>query len=205
MPIPILQAGLRSLNINLSEQQQLLLLDYVKILCKWNKAYNLVGAHDEQTMLSHHVLDCLSVLPFIKQSPVLDVGTGAGLPGIPLAIALPEIEFTLIDSNGKKTRFLTQVKNELKLKNVQVIQERVEKFQTKHGFNVIISRAVGSVALLMTLSQHLLNPAGEMMLMKGASPEHETQVLNTDLRIEKLQVPGIEGQRHLIIIGGAKA
>ncbi|MCH9643865.1 MAG: 16S rRNA (guanine(527)-N(7))-methyltransferase RsmG [Gammaproteobacteria bacterium] len=200
-----LQNSLTALNLTLSENQQQQLLDYLAILIKWNKAYNLVGAHDEQTLLTHHLLDSLSVTPFIKQSPVLDVGTGAGLPGIPLAIALPEIQFTLIDSNGKKTRFLKQVTSQLSLKNVQAVQDRVENLQTNHGFNVIISRAVGSVALLMSCSQHLLKPGGEMMLMKGAIPQQELAAIDNEQRIEELKVPGVEGQRHLIIIRGAQA
>jgi 16S rRNA (guanine527-N7)-methyltransferase len=197
-----LKEGLDQLGLNLQVSQQQLLLDYLDILMKWNKAYNLVGTHDRQTLITHHILDSLSVLPFVKVSAVLDVGTGAGLPGIPLAIALPETQFTLIDSNGKKTRFLTEVKNALKLQNVQVVNDRVEKLQTKHAFNVIISRAVGSAELLAKLSQHLIQPDTRLILMKGEKPQQELESIGPAIRIEKLQVPGVAGQRHLLIIGG---
>lgn len=197
-----LQQGLQQLGLSLSAAQQQLLLRYMNTLIKWNKAYNLVGTDREDVLLTHHLLDSLSVIPFVQVKTVLDIGSGAGLPGIPLAIALPTTEFTLIDSNGKKTRFLNHIKHELGLSNLQVVNSRVEKFNTEQSFDVIISRAVGSVAMLKELSQHLSSASTQLMLMKGLLPQHELESIDHQIRIEKLDVPGVEGQRHLVIIGG---
>jgi 16S rRNA (guanine527-N7)-methyltransferase len=151
-------------------------------------------------MITHHVLDSLAVIPDIHGQRILDVGTGAGLPGIPLAIALPEKQFTLLDSNGKKVRFLVQIAAELGLKNVQPLQSRVEDYRVEMGFDVIISRAVGEASDLIDKSQTLLCNGGSYVLMKGRYPEDGNIPTSYVFKVKKLQVPGLDAPRHLMII-----
>ena len=185
-----------------SESQQLQLLDYLKLLEKWNQAYNLTAIRDPWAMVPRHLLDSLAALPYVRGSRLLDVGSGAGMPGMVLAIAKPDLHCTLLDSNGKKTRFLTQAKIELKLSNVEVVQARAEDYQTAQPFDCIISRAVGALAELVAQTRHLLAPGGLWLAMKGRRPEAELAALPTDMRatVHRLQVPGLKAGRHLVVM-----
>ena len=195
-----LEDGLKQLGIIFSPEQIQLQINYLMMLEKWNKAFNLTAITQTDEMVTLHTLDSLSVYPYLKANKVLDVGTGAGLPGIPLAIMFPEKQFTLLDSNGKKTRFLQQAKFELKLANVEVIHTRMENYQTNHCFDGIISRAVGSIQQLFQATQHLLCQDGQMMLMKGVYQPQDVHDTPGKISIKQLEVPGLDAQRHLVIV-----
>ena len=168
-----LSAGLQALSLECTSIQQQQLLDFVRLLAKWNKVYNLTAVRDPEEMVTRHLLDSLAVLPYVQGSRVLDVGTGAGLPGIPLAIACPEREFTLLDSNSKKTRFVQQAVNELGLGNVRVVHARCEDFHPEQGFDVVLSRAFASIADMLASSGRHCAPHGRILAMKGADPADE--------------------------------
>ena len=200
-----LAAGARTLGVALSEEQQTQLLAYLALLVKWNKAYNLTAVRDPDEMVSRHLLDSLSVVPFVAAGGDrwLDVGSGGGMPGVPLAILFPDKHFTLLDSNGKKTRFLTQVKLELKLANLEVIHSRVEQLQPPQPFAGIVSRAFSSLEDFSNWTRHLGDGATRWLAMKGVHPDDELQALPVDFRLEDtqvLKVPGCQGQRHLLIL-----
>lgn len=193
------------LGVELSVQQHEQLLAYLALLIKWNKAYNLTAVRDPNEMVSRHLLDSLSVVPFVTEAGDnwLDVGSGGGMPGIPLAILFPERQFTLLDSNGKKTRFLTQVKLELKLANLQVIHSRVEEFRPEQPFSGICSRAFSSLEDFSNWTRHLGDGSTQWLAMKGVHPDDELQALPADFRLTAthvLKVPGCQGQRHLLIL-----
>lgn len=183
-------------------QQQQALLDYLALLLKWNKAFNLTAVRDPSIMVSRHLLDSLSILPFVAGPRVLDVGTGAGLPGIPLAIALPSLDFTLLDTNSKKTRFVKQVKLELALDNVAVVQQRVEQYQVGVGFNTITSRAFASLPDMLAGSRHLLAHGGRWLAMKAELPTGELKDLPAGFSWESrvLSVPGEVAPRNVIVL-----
>lgn len=200
-----LTKGAQQLNVALSEQQQELLLAYLGLLIKWNKAYNLTAVRNPDEMVSRHLLDSLSVVEHVQScgDNWLDVGSGGGMPGVPLAILFPERKFTLLDSNGKKTRFLTQVKLELKLDNLEVIHSRVEAYTPEHAFSGIISRAFSSLEDFTNWTRHLGDLQTNWFAMKGVHPDDELQALPDDFRLEScqiLKVPGCQGQRHLLIL-----
>jgi 16S rRNA (guanine527-N7)-methyltransferase len=195
-----LASGLNALGLALDEAAQQKLLLYLEMLQKWNKAYNLTAITDFDKMITHHLLDSLSVIPHLKGKRILDVGTGAGLPGIPLAIALPDHDFTLLDSNGKKVRFLLQASAELKLGNIKALQSRIEDYRAEACFDVIISRAVGAASMLIDNSRTLLCNDGRYLLMKGKYPEDEVIPGQYVSKIIELKVPGLDASRHLIII-----
>ncbi len=198
-----LNSGLSEMGIQLSEGQQRQLLDYLTLLLKWNRAYNLTAIRDPNEMVSRQLLDSLSILHLIKGAKVLDVGTGAGLPGIPLAIACPEKGFTLLDSNGKKTRFVQQAKLELGLQNIQVMQSRVEALPAKTRFETITSRALASLPRTLQWCSHLIAEGGCLLAMKGTLPKEEIAQLETDgnrIETHHLQVPGTPGERHALLI-----
>ncbi|WP_222910167.1 16S rRNA (guanine(527)-N(7))-methyltransferase RsmG [Pseudomonas sp. DNDY-54] len=200
-----LKQGATLLGVELSDAQQEQLLAYLALLNKWNKAYNLTAVRDPAEMVSRHLLDSLSVAPHVEQSGSrwLDVGSGGGMPGIPLAILFPERRFTLLDSNGKKTRFLTQVKLELKLDNVDVVHSRVEQFKPEQAFTGITSRAFSSLADFANWTRHLGNSDTYWLAMKGVQPDDELQALPADFQLARclvLKVPGCQGQRHLLIL-----
>ncbi|UPQ82832.1 16S rRNA (guanine(527)-N(7))-methyltransferase RsmG [Pseudomonas knackmussii] len=200
-----LKQGATLLGVELSDAQQEQLLAYLALLNKWNKAYNLTAVRDPAEMVSRHLLDSLSVAPHVEQSGSrwLDVGSGGGMPGIPLAILFPERRFTLLDSNGKKTRFLTQVKLELKLDNVEVVHSRVEQFEPEQAFTGITSRAFSSLADFANWTRHLGNSDTYWLAMKGVQPDDELQALPADFQLARclvLKVPGCQGQRHLLIL-----
>ena len=197
--------GAAELGVELTASQQEQLLAYLALLIKWNQAYNLTAVRNPDEMVSRHLLDSLSVVPFVAQygDNWLDVGSGGGMPGIPLAILFPERRFTLLDSNGKKTRFLTQVKLELKLANLEVIHSRVEEFRPQVPFSGICSRAFSSLQDFTDWTRHLGNGDTHWLAMKGVQPDDELQALPADFRLQScdvLKVPGCQGQRHLLIL-----
>ncbi|SEI44690.1 16S rRNA m(7)G-527 methyltransferase [Azotobacter beijerinckii] len=200
-----LARGARELGVELSDRQQEQLLAYLALLIKWNKAYNLTAVRDPDEMVSRHLLDSLSVVPQVAEAGDnwLDVGSGGGMPGIPLAILFPGRRFTLLDSNGKKTRFLTQVKLELQLQNLEVVHSRVEAFTPAQPFSGICSRAFSSLADFANWTRHLGDGETRWLAMKGVQPDDELQALPNDFRLERtyeLKVPGCQGQRHLLIL-----
>ncbi|MCW9006112.1 MAG: 16S rRNA (guanine(527)-N(7))-methyltransferase RsmG [Gammaproteobacteria bacterium] len=162
-----LEQGLQMMGLELSSETQRALMDYLRLMQKWNRAYNLTAIRDLDQMVIRHLLDSLGVLPYINSGPVLDVGTGAGLPGIPLALAQPENKFFLLDSNGKKTRFLTQVKIELGIENIEVIHSRVEDFRPDVKFEIVICRAFAALNTILERTQHLVTSTTRILAMKG--------------------------------------
>ncbi len=198
-----LQKGLAEMDISLSDSQQQKLLDYLALLLKWNRAYNLTAVRDPKEMVPRQLLDSLSILPFIQGQRILDVGTGAGLPGIPLAIALPDSSFTLLDSNGKKTRFVQQARMELRLENVVVVQGRVEDHKPDEGYHTITCRAFAALPKIMELTRHLAAAGAQLVAMKGTAPEEEITPLEQSglsAEIKPLQLPMTEGERHAILV-----
>jgi 16S rRNA (guanine527-N7)-methyltransferase len=198
-----LTLGARELGVDVSEGQHNQLLAYLALLIKWNKAYNLTAVRNPDEMVSRHLLDSLSVIPFIEGERWLDVGSGGGMPGIPLAILFPEMKVTVLDSNGKKTRFLTQVKLELKLENLEVIHSRAEAFQPSLPFTGIISRAFSSLEDFTGWTRHMGDTETRWLAMKGLHPADELVALPADFRLDSTQalaVPGCQGQRHLLIL-----
>lgn len=199
--------GLRTLGIDLPAATQAQLLAYAAFLEKWNRTYSLTALRDPLLAVSHHLLDSLAILPFVNGTNLLDVGSGGGQPGIPLAIARPELAVTLVDSNGKKTAFLQQAAIELGLKNVQVVTARVEAFRPPAPFAAITSRAFAELADFVSLTRHLLggkeNAGGEWLAMKGVRPEAEMNKLPAAVAVaavHRLDVPGVDGERHLVVI-----
>ncbi|GAB4306009.1 MAG: 16S rRNA (guanine(527)-N(7))-methyltransferase RsmG [Methylophaga sp.] len=195
-----LEKGCKALSIDLSADQQQQLLDYVALLVKWNKVYNLTSVREPAAMLSRHILDSLSILPYLEAATLLDVGTGAGLPGIPVAIARPDCQVTLLDSNSKKTRFLQQVKAELGLHNVTVVHGRVEQVSLPK-FAIITARAFASIDDIIKLAGQHCEQNGRLVLMKGVYPEEELQFDASGFRLQdvvSLSVPECEGERHLV-------
>ncbi len=191
------------LGLTLTSSQVQQLLAYVIFLDKWNKHYNLSAIRNIEDMLTHHILDSLAVVPYLQDcSRVLDVGTGAGLPGVVLAITYPQHHFVLLDSNGKKIRFLLQAKHELEMTNIEPIWERAENYRTSNCFDGIISRAVGPLNELIDHTKHLLCPGRHWYAMKGNYPEAQLKELAHQYRVECLDVPELNETRHLVIIEG---
>ncbi len=197
-----LRQGVSALSLDIAESAYKKLLEYVLFLAKWNQQYNLTAIKQPEKMISHHVIDSLSIVPHLHGKTFIDIGAGAGLPGIPLAIVLPEKTFTLLDSNGKKTRFLLQAKQFLALDNVAVEHARFEKFYADETFDGILSRGVGEIAELVAMSDHLLNAQGSHFFMKGKHPTEELQKITRLYKTVSLDVPQLEAQRHLIIVAG---
>ncbi|NUY57547.1 16S rRNA (guanine(527)-N(7))-methyltransferase RsmG [Salinivibrio sp. MA427] len=198
-----LEYGLAQAGLVLSAQQQQQLLDYVRLLHKWNKAYNLTSVRHPDDMVVKHILDSLVVSPHLKGQQFIDVGTGPGLPGIPLAIANPDKQFTLLDSLGKRIRFIRQVLHELGLTNVTPVQSRVEDFTPEHGFDAVLSRAFASMSDMVSWCHHLPHAQGCFYALKGQVDQQEIDALPTDCSvtdIKALKVPGLEGARHLVIL-----
>jgi len=173
---------------------------YLKLLHKWNQTYNLTAIRDPHQMVTHHVLDSLAIRPWIKGPRLLDVGTGAGLPGIPLAIAMPELEVVLLDSNGKKIRFLREVKRALDLPNLEIIQSRAESYRPDTGFDTVTSRALSSLENLVNWTHHLLSDHGIWVAMKGHVPSAELEAINQPYHVETYAVAGITGERCCVIL-----
>lgn len=196
----LLMTGLAALNLAIDEDKIDRLLSFIRLIEKWNKAYNLTAIRDLEEMVRLHLLDSLAILPYIEGKRVIDIGTGAGLPGIPLAICLPETEFTLLDSNAKKTRFVQQVVLELKLKNVAVCHSRVEQFHPEQAFDMVITRAVTGLAEMVGLTAHLLTKQGVLLAMKGQRPDAELEQMAVKKSVIPISVPGIDAERCLVRI-----
>ncbi|MBK7417306.1 MAG: 16S rRNA (guanine(527)-N(7))-methyltransferase RsmG [Dechloromonas sp.] len=196
-----LAAGLADLGLSLPETAQQKLLAFRDLLLKWNKTYNLTALRDPAQAISHHLLDSLAILPHIGAGDLLDVGSGGGLPGIPLAIVKPELSVSMVDTVQKKTTFLQQAVIELGLKNVTVHHARVEEMQGQYA--QISSRAFAEIGLFISLTRHLLAPNGRWLAMKGVRPDDELKALPADIAVEAiipLTVPGLDAERHLIIL-----
>ena len=194
-------AGLADLGLDLSDAVQHKLLAFRDLLLKWNKTYNLTALRDPEQAISHHLLDSLAILPHVDTGPLLDVGSGGGLPGIPLAIARPGLSVGMVDTVQKKASFLQQASIELGLKNVTVHHARVEEMQGQYA--QISSRAFADLGLFVSLTRHLLAPGGRWLAMKGVRPDDEIAALPADITVEaiiSLTVPGLEAERHLIIL-----
>jgi len=200
---PQLKAGIAALGLALPEGAEAKLLAYLALLDKWNRVYNLTAVRDAERMVSHHLLDSLAAVPFFQGESVLDVGSGGGLPGIPLAIARPQVRVTLIDSIAKKTAFLLQAKAELGLGNLTVVTGRVEDYRPAEGFDVITSRAFSDLKEFVALTRHLLKPGGCWLAMKGLYPNEEIAQLPPGVKVSAdhaLVVPGLDATRHLIVL-----
>lgn len=195
-----LQAGLHELNLAPSLVIQKRIIDYIMLLHKWNQTYSLTATNDPKLILIRHILDSLAVVPFINGPNILDFGTGAGLPGIPLALALPNYNFTLLDSSHKKTTFLNHVKLSLELANINIITKRIEDFHFALGFNTIITRATTTLDAIMKYTQRLCSEDGQILIMKGKLPTKELEIINQPAGIYNIKVPYLNEQRHLVKI-----
>ena len=196
----LLLAGLSELQLKLADHQIEQLLAFIALIEKWNKAYNLTAIRDKHAMVSLHLLDSLAIVPHLTGKRHIDIGTGAGLPGIPLAICYPDYEFTLLDSNAKKTRFVQQAVLELKLRNVEVCHYRVENYRADPGFDTVITRAFAELSAIVEMTAHLLNSNGVLLAMKGQLPDEPlSQGICTHVPIT---VPGIDAARCLVKVAG---
>lgn len=200
-----LKTGCHQLGLDITDVQYVLLSNYVDLLIKWNKVYNLTAIRELDGILSKHILDSLSIIKYIESSNIIDIGTGAGLPGIIIAILKPEFEVTLLDSNSKKTAFLQQAVIQLQLGNVKVINQRVEDYQPDKKFHIIISRAFAAVTDFVSMTQHLLETDGMLLAMKGKLLPDELDNFNNltnykVLKSIKLNVPFLDEDRHLLEI-----
>jgi 16S rRNA (guanine527-N7)-methyltransferase len=198
-----LQQGLIKMGLSLTPEQQQQQLEYLALLKKWNRVSNLTAVRDPAEMVPRQLLDSLSILELLQGERILDIGTGPGLPGIPLAIASPHKRFTLLDSNGKKSRFVQQTKLSLGLEQVQVVQSRIEEFTPEEGFDTITSRALATLIQIVEWSRHLLAEGGTLLAMKGSLPEAEIQELEesgASVKALPLDVPMSVGERHAILI-----
>lgn len=199
----VLEKALTQNHLNVTTPQVEQLLKYLELLFQWNKVFNLTAIHDFNEAVTLHIIDSLLMISHLHGERIIDVGSGAGLPGIPLAIVCPEKVFTLLDSNGKKTRFLNQVKIELALLNVEVIHSRVEDFHPSHGFDSIITRAFSSLEEMVQCTHHLLAPKGLFLAMKGVYPAEEIERIPVDFKVrslDRLTIKGLKVERHLVKI-----
>ena len=195
--------GAARMGIELTEDQQDKLLHFMALLLKWNKVFNLISRKESGAIVETHLLDSLSVLPYINGFRVIDVGSGSGLPGIPLAIMRPDCEFTLLDSNGKKGRFRTQAAIELGLKNITVVDTRAEQFDAGDGFDSVVSRAFATVADMLEVAGHMVSNKGKFLAMKGTNPQNELDEIPPGYQVEAvypLQVPYLGAERHIAIL-----
>jgi 16S rRNA (guanine527-N7)-methyltransferase len=196
-----LYAGLQKLEIQLESGQQQKLLAFLDLLQKWNSSFNLTAIRKPAAMVSELLLDALVALPQLSQGPILDVGTGAGLPGLPLSIARPDLAFCLLDSNGKKIRFIKQVVIELQIDNVDVVQSRIEAFQPAGQFATVISRAYADMSKLVTSTSHLLMKDGFWLAWKGELNDAELTRARKHAQVDAVipvQIPGVSRPRHLV-------
>lgn len=202
-----LAEGLAAMGLDLDADRQAKLVAYLHLLEKWNKVHNLTAIREPAKMVVLHLLDSLAVLPHVGLArTLLDVGTGAGLPGIPLAVARPSLAVSLLDANHKKATFLRQAKGELALDNVQVICERVETWRPGAAFDIVVSRAFADLALFVSQAGHLVAPGGTMLAMKGVNPREELAGIPPTHRVEnvvELHVPMLDAQRHLVFLKAA--
>jgi len=198
-----LQRGCEALGLALPADTRAQMLEYLALLTRWNGTYNLTAVRDERQMVTRHLLDSLALAPFLSGRRFIDVGTGAGLPGVPLAIAHPDCEFHLLDSSGKKTRFLFQVKTALCLDSIVVHQARVEAFEPEQAFDAVLSRAFASLQDMVAGCRHLLAADGRFLAMKGTYPTRELDDIRQAygaVQVHTLHIPGLAEQRHLVEI-----
>lgn len=193
----ILTNGFQQLGLKLDVEP---FLTYLTLLQKWNNAYNLTAIRDPEEMAIRHILDSLAILPMINGKKLLDVGSGAGFPGIPLALACPSLHIVLLDSNGKKTRFLEESKRNLALKNIEVIQTRVESYRPSFSFDTLTSRAFSEISQFLKWTQHLIAPNGIWLAMKGRDPKAELADIERPYQINNYRVPGLDSERCCVII-----
>ncbi len=200
--LPELESGLVALGLP-AQPLAGRLLDYLALLDRWNKTYNLTAVRDPREMLTRHLLDSLSMWPHVGDGPLADLGTGPGLPGIPLAMACPGLQVTLVESNGKKARFLREAVRSLGLANARVLESRAEAVDEPGAYGQITARAMDTLAGILAVGGHLLAPGGRLLAMKGQRPDAEIYALPPGWRVESLRtlaVPGLEGDRHLVTV-----
>lgn len=198
-----LQQGLAALGLELDTDVRMRMLQFLELLARWNRAYNLTAVREIEQMLPRHLLDSLTVLPYVRGPRVLDIGTGAGLPGIPLALARPELQFTLLDSNAKKLRFVRQAVHELDLRNVQTVHSGVERYRPGAPFDTLLARAFASIPDMLNGCRHLCAATGAILAMKGVFPQEEIAAVGDGFRVRdvvRLTVPGLDAARHLVIL-----
>ncbi|MEI8385036.1 MAG: 16S rRNA (guanine(527)-N(7))-methyltransferase RsmG [Nitrosomonadaceae bacterium] len=201
-----LSDGIGTIGITVSDQGQARLVQYLDLIKKWNQVHNLTAVRDTETMMTRHLLDSLSVLPHITGPRIVDIGSGAGLPGIPLALARPDWHVVLIESNHKKAAFLQQVRIELQLENIEVVAERAENHHSEISFNTVISRAFSDLADFIQVAGHLCTKegvGGRLLAMKGVYPHEELTQIPRNFVLENVHaivVPGLEAERHLVML-----
>ena len=198
-----LARGIAELGLDVTAEVERKLLDYLALIAKWNRVHNLTAVRDESKMVSAHLLDCLAVMPSLDASSVLDVGSGAGLPGVPLALMWPHARVTLLDSSHKKAAFLRQTVIELGLKNANVICERVEAFQPPHPYDLVISRAFSDLPEFLRVAGRLCAANGTIATMKGLYPHEELAELPREFKLRSvvpLKIPGLPAERHLLLL-----
>lgn len=198
-----LAGALVDLDLHLTPQAYETLLAYLHLLQRWNRVYNLTAIRESSRLVTHHILDCLAIVPFLPDGALVDIGSGAGLPGIPIAIARPEMSVTLLDSNHKKGAFLKQAVIECKLHNVAVEVGRAESFRPQARFDMAISRAFADLSGFVDAGIHLVKEDGYFLAMKGVYPDEELAQLSESVSLERVQplfVPGLAGARHLVVL-----
>ncbi|HGX91915.1 MAG TPA: 16S rRNA (guanine(527)-N(7))-methyltransferase RsmG [Candidatus Tenderia sp.] len=198
-----LAEGLAQMGLSLDEATQDRLLHFLNLMRKWNRVYNLTSRKDMDNMVARHLLDSLALVPYLNGSRLVDVGSGAGLPAIPLALACPEKQFVSLDCVTKKGRFRTQAMIELGLKNMEVVTSRVEAYQPEVGFDSVVSRAFATISDMLAVSGHLVADDGVFLAMKGVYPEEELADIPAQFRVEvvhELQVPYLSAARHLAVV-----
>jgi 16S rRNA (guanine527-N7)-methyltransferase len=203
--------GIRALGLDIDATARATLLRFLALLAKWNRTYNLTAVREPERMITHHLLDSLAVLPYLPRERglrLIDVGSGGGLPGIPLAIARPDWKITLLESNHKKSAFQRQAAIELPLANAETVTARAERYRPEAAFDAVISRAFADLATFASLARSLLTPSGRLYAMKGVYPREEIDHLPPEIRIvaaPAYAVPGLSGQRHVVIMEAAAA
>jgi 16S rRNA (guanine527-N7)-methyltransferase len=201
--LAILEDSLKDSDLVVTQEKQLQLINYVLLMHKWNKTYNLTSVRDPRDMVIKHIVDSIAVAPFLDKIRYIDVGTGPGLPGIPLAIMCPDKQFVLLDSLGKRVRFMRQVAYELKIANIQPVQSRVEDFVPDIEIDGVLSRAFASLKDMLHWCQHLVDSHGVFIALKGQLPTNELEELPLGFILQetiKLNVPGLDGERHIVNI-----
>jgi len=199
--LDLLHRGLAEMGQPLDCQKESQLIRYIELISQWNRVFNLSSIRDTDTMVARHLLDSLSILPYIKGRTIIDVGTGAGLPGIPLSIAMPDHHFCLLDNNRKKIQFLEKVSQQMSLRNVHIVNRKVEEFHVEPLFESVISRSFSTLGDFLALSKHLVKPGGQILAMKGVYPLTELQELNPVFKvidIHPLKVPKLSAERHVV-------
>ena len=198
-----LESGLDALGIDRAYGAAL--FDYLALLHRWNGTYNLTAIRDPRAMVDKHLLDSLAMAPYLDGvARLADLGTGPGLPGIPLAIVRPALRVALVESNGKKARFLREAVRRLGLSNAEVVESRIEAYDPSAGFDAVTARALATLPQILALGGHLLTPGGRLLAMKGVVPEDEIAALPPGWRVEALhplRIPGLAAERHLVVVG----